>query len=206
MPKIVDHEERRRIVAEAVLRVAADKGVAGVTLNDVSAEAGWSRGVLTHYFGNKDSLLEAALRQGMRQISANLQIASAESDSRRALEMMLLEILPVDDRRLAFSRVYLSFMAEAIVSEHLQDYFSYNHDAWRTLLSATIIRGQQQREISADLDPDMTADSLAAIAEGLRMRAMFATAPIRRELRTQLTGCIDALLPIWTSAMERVEN
>ncbi|MEZ5265494.1 MAG: TetR/AcrR family transcriptional regulator [Acidimicrobiales bacterium] len=42
----------------------------------MALESGWSRGVLTHYFDNKDALLEASLRHGMRTIAANLAAAA----------------------------------------------------------------------------------------------------------------------------------
>ncbi len=195
MPKIVDHEERRREVADAVLRLVARQGVTGVTLNDVAAESGWSRGVLTHYFGSKGELLEAALRHGMRTIAANLQAAAAQPQVRRAIGGALEEILPLDERRLAFSRVYLSFMAEAIVAEHLRGYFTFNHDAWRTAVSAMIERGIHEGCIAPSVRPVTAAETLAALTEGLRMRALFDERLSPRRQRAHLAGWIDAVLP-----------
>jgi AcrR family transcriptional regulator len=195
VPKIVDHEQRRREVADAVLRVVARKGVVGVTLNEVAGESGWSRGVLTHYFDNKDALLEAALRQGMRQISANLQTAAAEPDTRRALRLVLEEILPLDERRLAFSRVYVSFMAEAIVAEHLRSYFAYNHGAWRDLITTLVERGQAGGQIDPSVGARATAEALGALAEGLRMRALFDPTLTAGRQQADLAGWLDVLLP-----------
>jgi AcrR family transcriptional regulator len=196
MPKIVDHEQRRREVAQAVLRVVARQGVVGVTLNAIAAESGWSRGVLTHYFDNKSSLLEAALRQGMREISANLRAAAGQAEARRALRLVLEAALPLDERRLAFSRVYVSFMAEAMVSEHLQAYFTYNHGAWRDLIAAIVERGCDQGEIGGKVDAHWVADALGAMAEGLRMRALFDSRLSADRQRAQLAGWIDTFLPV----------
>jgi AcrR family transcriptional regulator len=160
MPKIVDHEQRRHEVAEVVLQLVARKGVAGVTLNDVAAASAWSRGVLTHYFGSKDAMLETALRQGMRDISANLQKAATEPDTRQALRLVLEEVMPLDTRRLAFARVHGSFMAEAMVTEHLRPYFSYNHQAWRTLIATLIEQGCARNEIDPGVDAGWAADML----------------------------------------------
>ncbi|MGB3635817.1 MAG: TetR family transcriptional regulator, partial [Rubrobacteraceae bacterium] len=60
MPKIVDHEERRRELAEAVWRVILRDGVEGVSVRNVAAEAGWSTGALRHYVGTKEDLLASA--------------------------------------------------------------------------------------------------------------------------------------------------
>lgn len=195
MPKIVDHDERRREVAEVVLRLVARKGVAGVTLNDVATESAWSRGVLTHYFGNKDALLEAALRQGMRDTAGRLQRASTEPDTRLALRTVLEEVLPLDARRLAFARVYGSFMAEAMVMRHLQPYFTYNHQAWRTLIATLIVRGREAAEIDAGVDPTAAADMLGALTEGLRMRALFDSSLTPADQRRYLAEWIEQFLP-----------
>lgn len=193
MPKIVDHDERRREVAQAVLRVVARNGVAGVTLNEVAEESGWSRGVLTHYFGAKDALLEAALRLGMREISENLADAAADPDPWRALQRVLEEIVPLDERRLAFSRVYTSFMAEAMVAEHLQGYFSYNHEAWRKLITDLLFRAESEGAVVAD--HASAASALAALAEGLRARALFDVDLTPDDQRRQLCSWVAYLVP-----------
>ena len=57
MPKIVDHEVRRRELAEAVWRVIVRDGVGDVSIRSVAAEAGWSSGALRHYFSTRAELL-----------------------------------------------------------------------------------------------------------------------------------------------------
>lgn len=172
MPKHVDHTERRQQVAAAVLRLVARHGVSSVTLNDVAAESSWSRGVLTHFFGTKDQLLEAALRHGMWEASEGLRRAAQAPDSREALRLVLQEALPVDGRRVAFLRVYVAYLAQAMHTEHLREYFAFNHRVWRQQLRTTIERGQRAGEIAAHLDPEAAAEALAAMTEGLRMRAL----------------------------------
>ncbi|MGK5643087.1 TetR/AcrR family transcriptional regulator, partial [Streptomyces sp. URMC 126] len=61
MPKRVDHEERRRLIAEALWRIASSRGLEGASLRDVAAEAGISLGQLQHYFAGKDEMLVFAL-------------------------------------------------------------------------------------------------------------------------------------------------
>ncbi len=63
MPKIVDHDERRLALADAVLALIAREGISAVTTRAVAEESGWSTGVLNHYFGSRHELLLAALRR-----------------------------------------------------------------------------------------------------------------------------------------------
>lgn len=61
MPKQVDADARRAELAAATRRAILRQGLEGVTLREVAREAGWSIGVLTHYFETKDELLRYSL-------------------------------------------------------------------------------------------------------------------------------------------------
>lgn len=56
MPKIVDHQERRRQIMEASLEVFLRRGYHGVSLRDLCREVGTNTGILYHYFHSKEDL------------------------------------------------------------------------------------------------------------------------------------------------------
>ena len=62
MPKRVDHEERRRQIADALLRTAATRGLHATGMREVAAEAGVSLRLVQYYFGTKEELLLAAMQ------------------------------------------------------------------------------------------------------------------------------------------------
>ena len=70
MPKIVDHELRRQELLAATWRVIARTGIVGVTTREIAREAGFSTGVLAHYFADKEDILAAALRLSHQQVYA----------------------------------------------------------------------------------------------------------------------------------------
>src|SRR5262245_15394050 len=61
VPARVDRESRRRDVAEAVWRVLETGGFAGLSMRSVAAEMGATTGLVTHWFGTKDELVDHAL-------------------------------------------------------------------------------------------------------------------------------------------------
>jgi AcrR family transcriptional regulator len=61
MPKLVDHEQRRRELGEAVWRVIRRDGVEAASVRKVAQEAGWSAGALRHYFSTQSELLHELL-------------------------------------------------------------------------------------------------------------------------------------------------
>ncbi len=61
MPKVVDHDERRRQIATAVSDIAATRGLSDVSFREVAARAGVSVSLVQHYFGDKANLLRTTL-------------------------------------------------------------------------------------------------------------------------------------------------
>ena len=62
VPKRVDHEERRRQIADALLRTAAARGLHATGMREVAAEAGVSLRLVQYYFGTKEELLLAGMQ------------------------------------------------------------------------------------------------------------------------------------------------
>ena len=77
MPKIVDHEQRRRELAEALWRVIAESGPTAVSIRSVAAEAGWSPGSLRHYFQPREELLVFAMNLSEDRVTARITSLSA---------------------------------------------------------------------------------------------------------------------------------
>ncbi|NUP73233.1 MAG: TetR family transcriptional regulator, partial [Sinomonas sp.] len=60
MPKIVDHDQRRLELVDALWRIVAERGLDGATMREIAAEAGFANGALKPYFPTKDRLLDFA--------------------------------------------------------------------------------------------------------------------------------------------------
>ncbi|MBW0103982.1 TetR/AcrR family transcriptional regulator, partial [Pseudonocardia sp. KRD291] len=61
MPKIVDHDQRREEILDAAIRVIGTVGIDHATTRAIARESGYSTGVLSHYFEDKDELLRSVL-------------------------------------------------------------------------------------------------------------------------------------------------
>ncbi|MEH1101948.1 TetR/AcrR family transcriptional regulator [Micromonospora sp. CPCC 205561] len=119
MPKKVDHQERRTLIADALMRVAADQGLAAVSLRHVAAEAGVSAGMVQHYFRTKDEMMTFALavlreRSQLRVEEATARLG-ADPAPRLLLRTMIAALLPLDERARDDGRVALAFLAYTAV-------------------------------------------------------------------------------------------
>lgn len=119
MPKKVDPEERRRLIADALMRVAAEQGLESVSLRHVAARAGVSAGMVQHYFRTRDEMMTFALavvqeRTRLRVTAALAGLGDAPPP-RLLLRTMLGALLPLDDQSRDNGRVALAFLAYTAV-------------------------------------------------------------------------------------------
>lgn len=119
MPKKVDRQERRTLIADALMRVAADQGLEAVSLRHVAAEAGVSPGMVQHYFRTKDEMMAFALTvvRDRNEIRVNEAVARlGENPSpRQLLRTMISALLPLDEHSRNDARVALAFLAYTAV-------------------------------------------------------------------------------------------
>ena len=93
MPKIVDHEQRRDEIALVACRVVAECGFEQATIARIARAAGYTTGMVAHYFDTKQDIIIAALRLMLRRIDERLLrnsegerpelLASAHGDAAR---------------------------------------------------------------------------------------------------------------------------
>lgn len=65
---------------DATLRLAGTKGMVGLTVDEIAAEAGVAKGTVYYNFGSKDGLVDALLRYGVDLLAARLRSAEEVED------------------------------------------------------------------------------------------------------------------------------
>ncbi|RKS08747.1 TetR family transcriptional regulator [Nocardiopsis sp. Huas11] len=110
MPKIVDHEQRRRELTEALWRVIAESGPEAVSIRTVAAEAGLSTGALRHYFQTREELLVFAMRLAEERVTERMIAHQSAQDPATTVVDQVAglaeQLLPLDETRLAEYRAW----------------------------------------------------------------------------------------------------
>jgi AcrR family transcriptional regulator len=139
MPKVVDHEQRRRELGHAVWRVIRRDGAERASVRAVAAEAGWSPGALRHYFATQSELLAFAMRLVVERIEGRLSALERAADPRVAVEQVLYELLPIDDERRAENEVWLAFTARALIDPDLRAQHNEVYDALHQACASPVV-------------------------------------------------------------------
>jgi AcrR family transcriptional regulator len=175
VPKRVDHEERRRQIADALVRAAAARGLHATGMREVAAEAGVSLRLVQYYFGTKEELLLAAMQRLAAQLSERVMERVKEArppegpaSPRDVIAAILTEALPADGERRAFNVVYLAYLALSLTDPALAIApLVRNSAVVIDVMAAQLRTAQSAGDVPASLDPDMEALSLISMSAGL---------------------------------------
>jgi len=118
MPKIVDHAQRRDEIALVACRVVADHGFDRASMVRIARAAGYTTGMLAHYFDTKQDIIIAALRLILRRIDERL-IQPTAATARPDLLALLTEALPVDEHRRTECAFWTTFWGQVSTDKRL---------------------------------------------------------------------------------------
>ncbi|NBE96817.1 TetR/AcrR family transcriptional regulator [Nonomuraea sp. KC401] len=172
MPKIVDHDERRREVMSAAGRVIVRDGIDAATTRAIAKEAGYSNGVLAHYFTDKDEILLSALRQSHQRIRARLTAKVGGATGLAALRELLLDNLPLDAERGEETRLEVSFWSRSLTSERLAEVQRAEAAELRAAVRDLLGQARAAGELRAEEDLDDLAEHLLALVDGLSLHLL----------------------------------
>lgn len=166
MPKIVDHDARRRELIEASWKVIAAEGLEGVTMRKIAREAGCTTGRLTHYFADREALILASLRASYNVTGDRARASVAnDTDNKAKLLRFVEEMLPADDERLREWKVWIAFWSAATVNKALAIENDARHSAWADELADLI------KDAAPSAKARQEADLLIGLINGVGLHA-----------------------------------
>jgi AcrR family transcriptional regulator len=139
MPKIVNHEQRRDEIALVACRVVAQYGFEHATIVRIAREAGYTTGMVAHYFDTKQDIIVAALRLILRRIEERLTPGAAAAAPQ--LLALLTEALPVDETRYSECVVWIAFWGQVPSDKRLKRINAWLHREYLRLFERCLARG-----------------------------------------------------------------
>ena len=191
MPKIVDHAARRTEIIEAVWSLIVRKGFLAVTMRELAAEAGYANGALARYFPDKESVLRAAFQRAFDATNERARAAIGDHGGLTALRLRCLEIMPLDETRLAEARVVIGFWDYAAGQPPLVDFYDEFMETWRSEMRMYLGQARAAGEVDADRPDDRVIDAILALTMGLQINACFSP---RHNTPDRQTAVLDDLL------------
>lgn len=173
-------QAERRAATESALSVAAAEvivefGVGALTLARVGDRAGYSRGIVTHYFGSKQALLEAVARNAQSGLAAAVEGQAPGVDRLvRFIDEYLASM--ADDGR-GWS-AFLLLWVQAATSADLADIMRDRDDYVREHLCEDVAAGIEEGKITAEVDPAAVAVAVIGQLRGIGLQLLLDPAAV----------------------------
>jgi AcrR family transcriptional regulator len=165
-------EKAQRIV-DAMRTCVGTRGATGATFDHVAREAGVSRGLLHYYFGTKERLLVEVVRRDcdlrMERLSGTVAGLGSADALLGALGQSLLELV---DENPEFFVILLELHTLGQHNAEIAAELAELHRRVRVHLAGLLVAARDQGAIRLDGEPEVIAEVLFSIADGLAMRML----------------------------------
>jgi TetR/AcrR family transcriptional regulator, fatty acid metabolism regulator protein len=193
----VTAEDKPRQILDAAVRVFAARGYEAARIGDVAKDAGVAYGLVYHYYGSKEAVLEAVFREAWGRLLAAVALAEETGESApEQLELVVKIVLRSwrDDPDLVRLLV-----REITRNPHIQDELDEIGQAFASL-ERIVRRGQDEGTFRTDADARIAAWMLYGALEEVLTGWVLGTLPddpaavaaAEREVAATLVGGLRA--------------
>jgi AcrR family transcriptional regulator len=171
MPKIVDHAKRRDEIALVACRVVAEHGFDQASMVRIAREAGYTTGMLAHYFDTKQDIVIAALRLILRRIEERLTRPPPAAGPPDLLQL-LTEALPVDAHRRIECAFWTTFWGQVSADKRLRRINAWVHREYLRLFERCLAQGWPEWSKWPPATREQVLRSLVTFINGLTASAV----------------------------------
>ena len=172
MPRIVNHEKKRKSIAEAAWNIIKKEGIENASIRRVAIEAGMSAGALRHYFSTKDEMLLFIINYYLEEGKKRSQSKSWSENPLQAVEEVLLELVPIDEEKKIESSVWWILALQSLTSDTLKEKKDEMTNGMYELASSMIEILVLQGILSDSTNVKLEKSRLAALIDGLSIHAL----------------------------------
>jgi len=189
VPKIVDHDQRREEIALVACHVIATYGFEQATVARIAQAAGFTTGMVAHYFDNKQDIILAALRLILHRMERRLTRSVPATESN--LLDVLSVALPIDTPRRTECAFWVSFWGQVPADARLKRLNSSVHREYLRLYEKCILDHWPEARRWSPTVRRRALQSITAFINGITASAVSSPSdwPAReqvRQLRLQL--------------------
>jgi AcrR family transcriptional regulator len=159
LPKKVDHARRRDEIALVACQVVATRGFEQATVVRIARAAGYTTGMVAHYFDSKQDIIMAALRLILHRMDQRLALQSGQSAP--DLQAVLSEALPIDAQRRTECAFWTAFWGQVSADRRLKRVNAWVHREYLRLYERCVT---EQWPESGSWPPEVRDQVLRTIA------------------------------------------
>ncbi len=189
-PEFNEDSVRTRILRVGA-RLISEHGIAGMSMRQLAAEAGYSTGTINYHFQNKRKLSIAVLEYVYRLPTGWSRDDSTPVNLSKLLASFVLE----NEGRRTWWKFWMRYGAEATTDEELRRHQVTRMERQEDFYARTIAEAVERGELRPDQSPREAARTLLALAHGLAVTQVIdgGTESVERA-RVVMDAALDSIL------------
>jgi AcrR family transcriptional regulator len=160
MDRFEQRKATRAKLIDAALKLFSTSGYEHATVDDISREAGYSKGAYYFHFSTKDDILMELLRMWTEDRTNVLAASDGEATSAASLRDVLATFFTYEERR--WPAVLLEFWSQALRNDDVSRRMTQAYASWRGRLAEAFEQAAATGAVSVRSAHDAAAVALAA--------------------------------------------
>jgi AcrR family transcriptional regulator len=192
VPRIVDHERRRREIADAAWAVISRAGIDAASLQRIASELGSTTGSVTHYFSNKEELISFAFERTTTASFDDIESATTRvGPGLPRLRIALERWTPLLASSGSTGSAVLSYWGLAVSEPMYAQLHQKSYLIWEAMLERFMREAIDLGQIARDIDIQSEIRILMTFADGLLVGGVLEP---KRVTRARSRRLLDAML------------
>jgi AcrR family transcriptional regulator len=174
MPKIINYDNQKEIIAEAAWRIIKREGIGNASVRNIAKEAGISSGALQHYFSSQSQLLEFAMNMVVERVEGRFTLIGNEISSitLENAKKILWNLMPVNEEQELEMEVWLSLTVKAQHEPSLNKISKSTNESMYLIILTLLKQLEEAGLLKKGLELSMEAKRLHILLDGLSLHRM----------------------------------
>jgi AcrR family transcriptional regulator len=201
MPKVVDHAKRREEIAHVACQVVASYGFEQATVARIARAAGYTTGMVAHYYDSKQDIILAALRLILLRIEQRLTRERQSGEA--SLLDVLSEALAIDAQRVAECTFWMAFWGQVSAHHKLKRLNVWVHREYMRLFARCFAEHWPEWSAWSPAVRDQVLRSMVTFINGLTAGAVTSPRDWPARMQVEQLGLQLELLRRWAKSGRR---
>ncbi|WP_326949391.1 MULTISPECIES: TetR/AcrR family transcriptional regulator [unclassified Amycolatopsis] len=172
MPKIIDHDQRRRDIVDVTWDLIVRGGIEAATMREIAAAAGFANGALKLYFAGKEEIIAATYERALDMMREYVALDGLRGLA--ALRELCVSSMPIDEARITAGRVLLIFWQMSLSDQGMHDKYLEHVREWRGLLHRFLAEGREDGDIVTETPDEQLVDEVILVNAGANVMSLVA--------------------------------
>lgn len=195
-PRIVNKEEKKKLILTEALRVFARQGFRNTKVADIAVSAGIGKGTVYEYFKSKDQIFEEAIFFLMDHINAEVgKEIYLVTDTTQKLKKYITKTFSAYEMNADVIDVMFDYWAEVVRNKHTREFMIELYKKYKEYIKSILDEGVEKNDFSIE-DTESLALIIISAMDGIMLQWMLEKEkfPLQNVVKALVDSLIEGII------------